>query len=121
MGRKFGSRNRPRGIEIDVNALREKERTRRVQNVAFPSSEPETTTSVPPQAADKIASDAKEKESILEAAKKIPEIFTAEQVKWFFDVYVAVLCFVYSIALKTDFTALQEELSFSEDQKDQLA
>jgi hypothetical protein len=93
----------------------------RVQSSAFPSAETDNSNATQPVAAAKISSDAKEKENILEAAKKIPEIFTAKQVKWVFDAYVAVLCFVYSIALKTDFSALQDELAFSEEQKDSLA
>src|SRR5229473_5977424 len=108
MGRRPGGKNRPY-TSISSGSIRES-----VQESAFPSSEP-SIEQPPPQAA-KISNEAKEKESILEAAKKIPEIFTTEQVRWIFDCYVALLCFIYSIALKTDFSALQEELSFSDEQ-----
>jgi hypothetical protein len=82
------------------------------QESAFPSIE---TLSDEPEI--KISTDAKEKERIKEAVAGIPDIFSPEQVAWCFDAYVAILCFVYSIVLKTDFKALQKELEFSEEQK----
>jgi hypothetical protein len=74
-----------------------------------------------PQAADNLEQDAAEKEKVKKAAAAIPEIFTPEQVVWVFDAYVAILSFVYSLALKTDFSAIQKELEFSTEQKEGLA
>src|SRR5882724_10192099 len=113
MGRRPGGKNRS---YTSIGGAQEPA----AQTSAFPSAESTATEQTPPMAA-RISSDAKEKESILEAAKKVPEIFTAENVKWVFDAYLAILCFVYSIALKTEYSALQEELSFDEEQKNMLA
>ena len=85
-----------------------------VQPHAFPTTET-------PRAAENLEQDAAEKEKVRKAAAAIPEIFTPEQVEWVFDGYVAILSFVYSLALKTDFSAIQEELSFSKEQKESLS
>ena len=98
-------RGRPRKMARDESA----------QTSPFPTVEMETPSE------QKIGEDAAAKQKILDAAKQIPEIFTPDQVKWVFDAYVAILCFVYSIALKTEFKALQDELEFSEEQKDAMA
>jgi hypothetical protein len=103
-------RKTPRTL-IDLSAP---ENERVVQESAFPIGEDSSV-------AEEINRDAKEKERIAEAARNIPEIFTPEQVKWVFDVYVGILCFVYSIILKTDFAALQKELEFDEEQKNSMA
>lgn len=84
------------------------------QESAFPS---EDSASV----AENLKENASEKERVREAAAAIPEIFTAEQVVWVFDAYVAILSFVYSLVLKVDFKAVQEELEFSPEQKEQMA
>lgn len=84
------------------------------QPVAFPQ---EDTT--PPAA--ELEENAAEKEKVKRAMAAIPEIFTPEQVEWVFDAYVAILSFVYSIALKTDFDAIQTELEFSKEQKEMLS
>lgn len=104
----FRKRGRPRKI-VDLSAP---ENERVMQDVAFPTSE---------SSADPLNADAEEKKRVAEAAKNIPEIFTPDQVKWCFDAYVAILCFVYSLVLKTDFKALQTELEFTEEQKDAMA
>lgn len=71
--------------------------------------------------AEAINDDAEEKRKVAEAAKHIPEIFSPSDVIWCFDVYVALLCFLYSMALKVPFDALENELSFSQDQKELMA
>jgi hypothetical protein len=68
-----------------------------------------------------INKDAAEKREVLNAVQSIPEIFTPEDVKWCFDVYVGILCFAYSIILKTDFDALKNELEISKEHKDMMA
>lgn len=97
-------RGRPRKVDTAQSGA--------VQDTPFPSTE---------DTKSKISEDAKEKENILEAANKIPEIFTAEQVEWVFDAYVAILSFVYSISLKVEFDAVQKELEFSKEQKEMLS
>lgn len=82
---------------------------------AFPSADTEVPT------APAISEEAKEKKKILEAVKEIPEIFSPEQVEWLFDAYAGILSFIYSIVLKTDFTALWEELKFDDDIKKSLS
>lgn len=84
-----------------------------VQASAFPQS--------PSSPADEIRSDAAQKDEVKKAAAAIPEIFTPQQVEWVFDVYVGILSFVYSLALKSDFKAINEELEFTDDQKKALA
>lgn len=74
-----------------------------------------------PQAAAELQDDAAKKEAVRNAAAAVPEIFTAEQVIWAFDVYVGLLCLIYSYALKTDFDALQKELEFTQEQKELMA
>jgi hypothetical protein len=105
----FRKRGRPRKTYVDLGAS---ENVRVVQESAFP---------VDNSPADPLNADAEEKRRVAEAAGKIPEIFTPDQVKWCFDTYVAILCFVYSLVLKTDFKALQTELEFTEEQKDAMA
>lgn len=83
---------------------------------AFPSGD---TAEIPVAAT--ISDDAKEKKKVLEAAREIPEIFSPEQVEWLFDAYAGILSFIYSIVLKTDFTALWEELKFDDDIKKSLS
>lgn len=84
------------------------------QTSAFPVDEM-------PRAAENLEQDAAEKEKVKKAAAAIPEIFTPEQVVWCFDAYVAILSFVYSLVLKTDYKAIQDELEFSPEQKEQMA
>lgn len=72
-------------------------------------------------AVESIAADNSEKNRIKKETEKIPEIFTPEQVVWVFDVYVGIVCFVYSILLKTDFNALHKELKFEAEEKQQMA
>lgn len=86
---------------------------------AQPSAFPRTQTV--PEAAAELQDDAREKEAVKKAAAAVPEIFTAEQVIWVFDVYVGLLCLIYSYALKTDFDALQKELEFTQEQKELMA
>jgi hypothetical protein len=100
-GRPPGSRNRIRDEAIS-------------QSTAFPQEE-----SV--RAAESIEQDAADKEKVRAAAAAIPEIFTPEQVVWVFDAYVAILSFVYSLVLKVDFKAIQDELEFTPEQKEQMA
>jgi len=119
MGRRPGGKNRPKS-SVSFSDTPEKRRED-TQSSAFPTAERSNNDAETPLEAKKITSDAEQKTNILEAAKKIPEIFTAEQVKWIFDLYVAVLCFTYSTALKTDFAALQDELEFDDEQKNSLA
>src|SRR5258706_216627 len=73
------------------------------------------------EAEQKLGRDAEAKKRVAAAAKEIPQIFEPEQVVWVFDAYVAILCFVYSIILKIEFKLLQDELSFSEDEKKIMA
>ena len=101
-GRPKGSRNRVRDEAAGE------------QPAAFPSNE---STGI----AENLEQDAADKKKVIAAAAEIPEIFTPEQVVWVFDAYVAILSFVYSLVLKTDFKAIQEELAFSEEQKEMMA
>lgn len=71
--------------------------------------------------ARKLKADGEQKKAVLDAAKAIPEIFKPEDVKFAFDVYVGVICFLFSIAYKCDFTALYEELKLDEPTKEHLA
>lgn len=84
-----------------------------VQASAFPQS--------PSSPAEGLREDATKKEEVKKAAAAIPEIFTAQQVEWVFDVYVGILSFVYSLVLKTDFKAINDELEFTDEQKKALA
>lgn len=114
---KFSSRKRGRPRKnVDLGSTDNQEI---INDVAFPSAE--TIDSELPPAAERLSSDANEKKRIASAAQEIPEIFKPEQVAWVFDAYVAILCFVYSIILKTDFVALQKELSFDEEEKKIMA
>jgi hypothetical protein len=88
---------------------------------AFPSAEEKKVINEPSPVGAIFDKDAQEKKEVKESVAKIPEIFTPEQVIWCFDVYVAIICFVYSLLLKTDFKALQDELAFSEEQKTAMA
>lgn len=102
-------RGRPRGSF----KRRDTERSE-VQTEAFPSS-PSTP------AVDNLEQDATEKEKVKRAAALIPEIFKPEQVEWVFDVYVGILSFAYSLALKVDFKEINDELEFSKEQKEGLS
>lgn len=84
------------------------------QPSAFPSQSSEPLPA-------RIEENAAEKNKVLDAVNKIPDIFTPEDVAWFFDVYVGLLCYVYSIVLKTDFKALYDELEFKDSQKKDMA
>lgn len=84
------------------------------QPSAFPASE-----SARP--AEELRDNAEQKEQVKKAAAAIPEIFTPEQVVWVFDVYVGILSFVYSLILKCDFKAINDELEFTKEQKESLA
>jgi hypothetical protein len=108
VGRRPGSKNR-----IRVN-LDSPENRQILQDAAFPVDNASAT-------AENLRQDADAKDSVRKAAAAIPEIFTPEQVKWVFDAYVSILCFVYSIVLKTDFKVLENELEFSEDEKEAMA
>jgi hypothetical protein len=65
-----------------------------------------------------IKQDSAKKTAVAQAIKDIPQIFTPEQVAWMFDLYVGILCFIYSFIFKCDFKPLFEELKF--DDKDKL-
>lgn len=108
MGRKPGGKNR---IKLGGESVSAQEV---LQSVAFPIDEGNA-------AAVRLSEDADQKKEVAAAAAKIPQIFTEEQVIWIFDAYVAVLSFVYSVTLKTDFSAIKEELEFSQEQKEQFA
>lgn len=116
----FRKRGRPRkGITIDLGSPQNQEI---LHDAAFPSaetidSEPISSTAT----ADSLANDAADKKRIAAAAKEIPVIFKPEQVEWVFDAYVAILCFTYSIILKTDYSALETELKFDNDEKEMMA
>jgi len=111
MGRRAGSKNR-RTTTIDFGSDRGKDF---MQATAFPDA-----TEVP-SSASSIASDAKTKKTIAEAVAEVPQIFTASQVAFLFDVYAAAISFIYSVALKVEYAAISDELSFDEDQKITLA
>lgn len=66
---------------------------------------------------NKTAESARRKKAAADLVKQIPEIFTPEQVVWVFDVYVGLICFVFSLLLKTEFKALHDELKLDEDVK----
>lgn len=68
-------------------------------------------------AAEKVKAKNKEKNAVAQAVKEIPEIFQPEQVAWVLDVYVVIVCFIFSILLKCDFNVLHEELKIDEDVK----
>jgi len=72
-------------------------------------------------AAERLENDAEEKKKVIEAAKAIPEIFTPDQVEWVFDAYAGIVSFVYSLLLKIEFEKINDELSFTDDQKKQLS
>jgi hypothetical protein len=91
------------------------QRDETVQATAFPQS-----TSVAP-AAEELREDATKKEEVKKAAAAIPEIFTPENVEWAFDVYVGILSFVYSLVLKCDFKAINDELDFTKEQKESMS
>lgn len=102
-------RGRPRKANPKADAIKAE------VSAAFPSGDTETPV------APSISEDAKEKKKVLEAVREIPEIFSPEQVEWLFDAYAGILSFVYSIVLKTDFSALWEELKFEDDIKKSLS
>lgn len=107
MGRKPGGKNRTR-----INMGGDIAET--IQSSAFPVGDESPVV-------EKLSQDAEEKERVKKAAAAIPEIFTPEQVVWLLDAYVAILSFVYSLVLKADFKAIQDELNFSKEQKEDLA
>jgi hypothetical protein len=125
MGFKKSRANRKNRTSIDFSTPEgEQELQDRVQTASFPSasnsvnSKPESVS----DAKDEVfISDAEEKERIKKAVSKIPEVFSPEQVAWVFDAYVALICFVYSLLLKTEYKALEEELRFDEEQKIQMS
>lgn len=96
-----------------------KNRTTQRDESAQPSAFPKSSSV--PEAAAELLDDAKKKEEVKKAAAAVPEIFTPEQIIWVFDVYVGLLCLVYSYALKVEFDALQTELEFSQEQKELMA
>lgn len=108
MGRPRGSRNRR---IINMNDPENKDR---LQAAAFPIDEGITD-------AEALRDNANAKRETSKAAAEIPEIFTSDQVEWVFDAYVAIICFIYSLLLKTDYKALETELKFDEDVKKQMA
>jgi hypothetical protein len=108
VGRKLGGKNRKFTFASQSG----------VQESAFPTVDTAKVSSSPEV---KITEDAKEKERIKEAVASIPDIFSPEQVEWCFDAYVAILCFIYTIVLKTDFKALQDELKIDDDTKKHLS
>jgi len=112
---KFGNTARKRGRPRKVDIM-DADVTRTVQDVSFPVDE---TTAI--AAEDTLRTDAENKRRVAAAAKEIPEIFTPEDVEWVFDVYVAILCFVYSIALKCEMQVIKDELSFDKDEKETMA
>jgi hypothetical protein len=93
---------------------RKSPRDESVQTVHFPSAEI-------PRAAENLEQDAADKERVKKAASIIPEIFTPDDVIWVFDVYVGILCFIYSLTLKCEFKVLQDELDFTPEQKELMA
>jgi hypothetical protein len=102
-------------------------RRRRNQSVSFPSASDAASLDSAFPSADSPAvaaatlKDAKDKAEIQKAVAEIPEIFSAEQVKFTFDVYCALLSFIYSVALKSDYKAISAELSFEDAEKDLMA
>jgi hypothetical protein len=59
---------------------------------------------------EKLKEETDKKKQNVAAIKEIPVIFTAEDVVWVFDVYVGLICFVFSILLRCDFKIIYEEL-----------
>lgn len=70
-----------------------------------------------PVSLNKIREKNKAKKDAADLVKQIPEIFTPEQVAWVFDVYVVLICFVFSILLKCEFKILHDELKLDDDVK----
>jgi prophage DNA circulation protein len=83
------------------------------------SAFPQSSNAVP--AAEELREDAAKKEEVKKAAATVPEIFTPENVEWAFDVYVGILSFIYSLVLKCDFKAINDELDFTKDQKESMS
>lgn len=113
-------KRRSKRIQIDLSSPQNQEI---LHDAAFPSAESIDTDSIstPAATAERLTSDAADKKSIAAAAKEIPVIFKPEQVEWVFDAYVAILCFTYSIILKTDYSALETELKFDKEEKEMMA
>jgi len=65
----------------------------------------------------KLKKEAEEKQAAAKALKDIPQIFEPEHVAWVFDAYVGVICFVFSILLKTEFKLLFDELQLDQEVK----
>lgn len=61
------------------------------------------------------------KKEIKKSVDEIPEIFTADQVVWMFDVYTAIISFGFSVALKCEYKPIFEELQFDADAKMHMA
>lgn len=115
MAATFRKRGRPRKIDLSEAGIREANRV--VQETAFPiEPEPEFV-----ETEQRLGRDAEAKKRVAAAIKEIPQIFEPAQVAWVFDAYVAILCFVYSIILKVEFKLLQDELSFSTEEKETMA
>lgn len=100
----FRKRGRPRKIDANASEVRAA-----VQDISFPTIDDPAT--IP--AEENIRTDAEQKRRVAAAAKEIPDIFEPEQVEWVFNIYVSILCFVYSIILKVDIELLAEELKFT--------
>ena len=97
---------------------------RRTRKRKFPrdeSAQPSAFPSTANSTAESIRENAQEKKEVKTAIAEIPEIFTTEQVMFVFDVYVGAISFIYSLILKTDFTAINDELKMEEEQKRLLA
>jgi hypothetical protein len=105
---------------MEIAEPRRKYRKRRIprDESAQPSAFPSTPNA---PAAERIETDAAEKDSVKKAVAAIPEIFTPEMVGWLFDVYVGIISFVYSLILKVDFNEISKELEFTEEQKELMS
>ena len=91
------------------------------ESVFFPQQGTEQDNKPEVEVSSSLEEENKRKEKIKKAAESIPEVFTPQQVSWVFDVYVGAICFVYSLILKTDFKAINDELKMDEDEKMTLA
>lgn len=95
------------------------------QRFSFPTAAPsgplDAVSKNAEEALKNAEKNAEEKKEIKKADNSVPQIFTADQVAFVFDVYVALLCLIYSFLFKCKFESLWEELSFDEREKLDLA
>ena len=125
MGRRRGGKNKPKQSfafpseeqpVAGTEELTDEELDRAIDTGEFP---PEIKVEQPSEAVrvEQIRQKYQKKKDLVQLAKEIPEIFKPEQVAWVFDIYELALSFVLSIALKSDYTVIHEELKMDEDQK----